>query len=119
MATQVQTQTPHSEYFFEFGDDAGEASFILWHHFRHHTYDLLLSQQGTTLPPLDLKGEITPDWLKRHADRHTTLRKITGGSGASLVGLVDVNWRMPQQVADWLRLHAIDHKKLDAFFGLP
>ena len=117
MPLQIQTQTPHSEYFFEFCTP-GEEHFLLWHHMRHHTYDLLRSRAGTTLPPLDLKGPVNYDWLKRHADRHSTLRKISGGSGASLVGLVDVNWNMPQQVADWLRLHSIDHKKLDAYFGL-
>lgn len=115
---QVQGQTPHSEYFFEFGDHAGEGHFLLWHHLRHHTYDLILSRKGTTLPPLDLKGKVDVDWLKRHADRHTTLRKIAGGTGNSLVGMVDVNWGIAQQVADWLRLHALDHAKLDTYFGL-
>lgn len=115
----IYSQSPHSEYFFEFGDPAGEAHFILWHHLRHHTYDLLSSKAGSTLPPLDLKGDVTHDWLKRHADRHTTLRKIAGGAGNSLVGMIDVDWEDPQQQADWLRIHALDHSKLDAFFRLP
>jgi hypothetical protein len=118
VATQVQGQSPHSEYFYEFGDAQGEKHFLLWHHLRHHSYDLIMSKRGVALPPLDLKGEVDADWLKRHRDRHSTLRRIAGGTGDSLVGLVTVRWHDEQQHFDWLRIHSIDHAKLDAYFGL-
>jgi hypothetical protein len=113
-------QAPHSEYFFEFGDDAGEAQFILWHHLRHHTYDLINSKLGQTLPPLDLKGDVDRDWLHRHSVRHHTLRKLTGlVSGNSAIGLNRVDWDSKTQVGDWLRIHAVDHANFDAFYRLP
>lgn len=117
--TQIIGQTPRSEYFFEFSDPAGEAHFILWHHLRHHTYDLLESKKGQTLPPLDLTGEVDEDWLQRHAVRHRTLRRISGNVTAnSVAGLTRVNWRSRTQLTDWLRLHALDHANLDAHYGL-
>lgn len=116
--TQIQNQTPHSEYFFTPGDAAGEAQFLMWHHLRHIAYDQKLSLVGTQVSNVDLRGKVDSDWLKRHIDRHNFLRKISGGGGNSLVGLVDVNWDSSSQVHDWLRIHAIDHKKLDAYFGL-
>lgn len=118
--TTITGQSPHSEYFFEFDDLAGEAHFILWHHLRHHTYDLLLSQKGTTLPPLDLTGEVDSDWLHRHATRHRTLRRVLQDiPGNSVIGLRSTNWNARQQRTDWLFIHAQDHMKFDAYFGLP
>jgi hypothetical protein len=113
-------QSPHSEYFFNFGDKAGRASFIFWHHMRHHTYDLLSSRAGATLPPLDLKGKMDKDWLLRHSTRHRTLRKIAGVTAADgIIGLNTVDLENRTQHADWLRIHALDHAKLDSYYGLP
>jgi hypothetical protein len=114
------SQSPHSEYFFNFGDKAGRASFIIWHHLRHHTYDLLASRAGQTLPPLDLKGNMDKDWLLRHSTRHSTHRRISGiitHNGG--VGLNTVNLEEPIQHADWLHIHALEHAKLDSYYGLP
>lgn len=118
MTTQIG-QAPHSELFFDSGDKVGEAQFILWHHLRHHTYDLILSQRGTTLPPLDLTTKVDGDWLQRHSIRHSTLRKIAGTvTDNSTVGLKVLRWDDPKEQQDWLRIHAIDHANLDAYFGL-
>ena len=119
MTIQIYPQAAHSELFYDFDDPRGEENFIMWHHMRHRTYDLILSKAGTTLPPLDLTGAIDSDWLLRHANRHTTLRKIAGTVVLNgTVGLKTVSWENQSQRIDWLRIHAIDHQNLDAYFGL-
>jgi hypothetical protein len=110
---------PHSELFFNFGDPAGEAQFISWHQFRHRTYDLLASQNGHSLPMLDLTGKIDHDWLHRHYVRHATHRQFAGNATASyLHGLLDVNPHMRTQWEEWLRIHALEHQALDQFYGI-
>jgi hypothetical protein len=120
VATSSQNQSPHSEYFFEYGDPAGEEHFLLWHHLRHHTYDLITSKKGVTLPPLDLKGPVDKDWFLRHSTRHRTYRRIDQLiPGNSVIGLNTVDWASRPQQTDWLRIHALDHANLDQYFGLP
>jgi hypothetical protein len=111
------SQTPHSEYFFDFGD-VGEQHWIMWHHLRHRAYDQIAAKAGTQFSTLDLTGKVDRDWLKRHADRHDLLKKLTGAAAHSFVALVDVDWESESQVNDWLRIHALDHTNLDAYFGL-
>lgn len=119
MAAGTNNQSPHSQYFFNFEDDAGESQFLLFHHLRHHKYDLLMSQAGQTLPPLDISAKVDKDWLFRHSTRHRTLRRIAGiAPTESIVGLNTVHWNSRTEVTDWLRIHALDHKNLDAYFGL-
>jgi hypothetical protein len=147
---QIYTQSPHSELFFAFGDKAGEAQFIAWHHFRHRTYDLIASKnasglwinaanvqgqwingtfavggwstpslKGVSLGAMDLTGPINDDWFYRHAVRHATHRRLLGSTkGFNTYGLPRVNWKSATQQNDWLRLHALDHADLDAFYGL-
>jgi hypothetical protein len=119
VATGIKNQAPNSAYFYEFGDDAGEEQFLMFHHLRHHTYDLIESRKGVTLPPLDLKGPIDKDWLLRHSTRHKTYRKIDQLiPGNSVVGLNTVSWDSRSSHTDWLRIHALDHANLDQYFGL-
>lgn len=118
MAT-IYAQSPHSELFFKFGDKAGEANFIFWHQMRHRTYDLIASKNGNSFPALDLTGPVNDDWFYRHAVRHASHRRLLGATkGFNTYGLPRVNWKSSNRQADWLRLHALDHADLDAFYGL-
>lgn len=109
-----------AELFFELGDKAGKANFIAWHHARHHSYDLLSSRAGKTLPPIDLTGEINSDWLHRHLARHITHRRLMGIFTTShLAGLADLHIESHSGVADWLLRHALEHQALDKFYKLP
>lgn len=108
-----------SPLFFEFGDKAGEANFIAWHQQRHHTYDLIQSRKGNSLPYLDLTGEINSDWAHRHAVRHATHRRLMGNTKIShAVGLSTIDWHDETQRTGWLFQHALDHQALDKFYGL-
>lgn len=111
--------SPRSELFFDFADGLGEANFIMWHHMRHRSYDLIASQNGNSLPPLDLSTKVDSDWLHRHAVRHATHRKIAGTvTRNGLAGLKIVRWHDRVSQQDWLYYHAIDHMNLDEFYGL-
>ena len=117
--TDILKQAAHTELFFDFDDPLGEENFIMWHHMRHRTYDLILSKQGISLPACDLTGEVDKDWMHRHSIRHSTLRKIAGTVKLNgVVGLKAVDWKSEAQRTDWLRIHAIDHQNLDVYFGL-
>lgn len=60
------------------GSSPAQAHFKMAHHLRHASYDRSASRAGISLPGLDLTGEVTSDWLYRHAARHQTYRTLTG-----------------------------------------
>ncbi len=98
---------------------SAEKHFKMQHHLRHATYDYAASRNGTSLAGLDLTGEITQDWLLRHALRHKTYRVLVGqAGGAPTVDLESLDWSKRRSVLSWMQYHAQLHADLDAFFGL-
>jgi len=96
-----------------------EKQFKMQHHLRHVTYDRAASLLGVALGGLDFTGEITQDWLLRHASRHKTYRILQGpASGSPTVDLESLNWTNRKAVVAWMQYHAQLHADLDAFFGL-
>lgn len=102
---------------FAIGDEAGEQNWATEHYYEHLNFNGALYTLGysiTNYPIQVLRKDQV--WLDVHQSWHQAIATaIAAGTAADMSTL---DWKKPDQVEDWLQLHASVHDGIRTTLGL-
>lgn len=68
-----------------------------------------------TLPLDPINKQDIKNWLRRHQTVHNDMNKFFGLSGDDLT---DVNFEKPEELAEWIFIHAVEHRNAHNALGI-
>ena len=98
-------------------DHAGMQDFLLYNSLSHTQVAMALELRNKGIPSFHI-GDIgnIQDWLSTHAQTHQNEFSVIGLVG--LPDLEDVDFKVAEQLADWMVLHSAVHVAVNTALGI-